>query len=197
MQVLGAGIDLLARMERAVDKVRDRLERVARALESAGVPYCVVGGNAVAAWVATVDESAVRNTRDVDVLLERTDLERAARALAREGFVHRHVRGVDLFLDGPDAKARDAVHVVFAREPVRAEYQLPAPSTDEAVPVESGFRVVRLDALARMKLTSFRDKDRMHLRDLIDVGLLGRDDCAALPPTLAERLAHLLDHPED
>ena len=54
-------------MERAVEKVRQRLLRAASALEQAGVPYAVVGGNAVAAWVSRVDEAAVRNTQDVDI----------------------------------------------------------------------------------------------------------------------------------
>ncbi|HEY3244992.1 MAG TPA: hypothetical protein VGM03_16750 [Phycisphaerae bacterium] len=57
-----------------MEKVRERLTRAVRALEAAGVPYAVVGGNAVAAWVARVDEAAVRNTQDVDLLLRRTDL---------------------------------------------------------------------------------------------------------------------------
>lgn len=52
----------LERMVRAVEKVRDRLLRAARALEAAGVPYAVAGGNAVAAWVSRVDVAAVRNT---------------------------------------------------------------------------------------------------------------------------------------
>ena len=65
----------------AVERVRDRLKRVAAALEAAGIPYAVAGGNAVAAWVATVDASAVRNTQDVDILLRRSDLEAAAQAI--------------------------------------------------------------------------------------------------------------------
>src|SRR2546430_15356768 len=73
-------------MIRAVEKVRERLERAAAALEKAGVPYAVVGGNAVAAWVSRVDESAVRNTRDVDILLRRSDLEAAIKALGTAGF---------------------------------------------------------------------------------------------------------------
>ena len=79
------------------------------------------GGNAVAAWVSRVDEAAVRNTQDVDILLRREDLERAKAALAAAGFVFRHVKSVDMFLDGPGAKARDAIHVVFAREKVTAD----------------------------------------------------------------------------
>jgi hypothetical protein len=59
------------RMIHAVEKVRERILRAAAALEVAGIPYAVVDGNAAAAWVSRVDESAVRNTRDVDILLRR------------------------------------------------------------------------------------------------------------------------------
>src|SRR5438105_1433180 len=107
------------RMIRAVEKVRQGLTRAVQALEAAGVPYAVVGGNAVAAWVARVDEAAVRNTQDVDLLLRRDDLGAAQTALSAAGFIHRHVKGIDMFLDGPNAKARDAVHIVYAGEKVR------------------------------------------------------------------------------
>src|SRR3954449_10253060 len=71
---------LLERMVTAVERVRDRLKRATAALEAAGVPYAVVGGNAVAAWVATIDPAAVRNTQDVDILLRREDLDAARSA---------------------------------------------------------------------------------------------------------------------
>src|SRR2546423_1897392 len=107
------------RMIRAVEKVRERLMRAVAALEAAGVPYAVAGGNAVAAWVSRVDEAAVRNTQDVDILLRRADLEAAKAAMERAGFVYRHAASLDMFLDGPNARARDAVHLVFACEKVR------------------------------------------------------------------------------
>src|SRR5947209_12229948 len=107
------------RMVIAVEKVRDRLRRAVAALEQAGIPYAIIGGNAVAAWVSEVDEAAVRNTQDVDILLRRADLERAKVALGQAGFVYRHAASIDMFLDGPKAKARDAVHVIFAGEKVR------------------------------------------------------------------------------
>src|SRR2546425_12570869 len=97
------------RMTRAVERIRQRLRKATAALEAAGIAYAVVGGNAVAAWVSRVDEAAVRNTRDVDLLLRRADFEAAKAALAHAGFVHRHIRGVDVFLDGPAGSARDAV----------------------------------------------------------------------------------------
>jgi hypothetical protein len=183
------------RMIRAVEKVRERLRRAAAALETAGIPYAVAGGNAVAAWVSRVDEAAVRNTQDVDILLRRADLPATIAALTKAGFTHRHTAGLEMFLDGPSASARDAVHIVFAAERVKPDYSTPAPDVNESEATES-FRLVTLDALVRMKLTSFRDKDRTHLRDLIDVGLLDSSWCAQLPSQLRVRLQELLDNPE-
>ncbi len=183
------------RMIRAVEKVRDRLLRASAALERAGVPYAVAGGNAVAAWVSRVDDAAVRNTQDVDILIPRSHLAQAAAALAAAGFVHRHAAGMDMFLDGPQAKARDAVHVVFAGEKVRQEHLLPAPEIHESEATPT-FRVVGLEALVRMKLTSFRDKDRMHLRDLIGVGLIDATWPQRFLSELGARLQELLDNPE-
>jgi hypothetical protein len=182
------------RMIRAVEKVRERLVRATAALEKAGVAYAVAGGNAVAAWVARVDEAAVRNTQDVDLLLRRSDLESATAALTQAGFVRRHVAGIDLFLDGPKAKARDAVHVVFAGEKVRPEYPIVAPDVTESEFAKS-FRILKLEALVRMKLTSFRDKDRTHLRDLLEVGLIDGSWCHRLPSELGTRLQQLVDTP--
>jgi hypothetical protein len=186
---------LMERMVRAVEKVRDRMHRCTRALEEAGIPYAVIGGNAVAVWVSRIDESAVRNTQDVDILLKRDDLEAAKAALSRAGFVFRHVKGIDIFLDGPNAKARDAVHIVFAGERVRAGDIIPAPEISESEAAHL-FQVVALESLVKMKLTSFRDKDRTHLRDLIGVELLDETWIPRLPAELSSRLKELLDHPE-
>lgn len=185
----------LDRMVRAVEKVRERLLRSTAALETAGVLYAVIGGNAVAAWVSRVDQAAVRNTQDVDILLRRPDLPAARAALEKAGFIFRHVAGIDLFLDGPDAKARDAVHMLFANEKVRPEYVLPTPDVTES---EAGpaYRMLALEALVRMKLTSFRDKDRTHVRDMLEVGLIDASWLPRLPPVLAARLKELLDNPE-
>src|SRR6188768_2750829 len=121
------GEALWKRMERAVEKVRERLERTAKTLEQAGIPYAIIGGNAVRAWVAQADEAAVRTTRDVDLLIRRSDLPTATAALEAVGFIYRHVKSIDMFLDGPDAKARDAVHIIFAGENVTPDEPVPAP----------------------------------------------------------------------
>ena len=163
--------DTLDRMVHAVEKVRERLLRSTAALEAAGVPYAVVGGHAVAAWVAQVDEGAVRNTRDVDLLLCRNDLDAAQRAMADAGFDYAEVSGVHLFRDLPDGKPSEGVHLLFAGEKVRPGDATPSPDMAESLPGPL-FRLVTLEALLRMKLISFRDKDRTHIRDLIGVGLV-------------------------
>ena len=189
------GLFALDRMERAVEKVRGRLLRSTAALEAAGVPYAVIGGNAVMAWVEQADEAAVRFTQDVDLVLRRDDLERAKTALEKAGFVHRRSAGIEMFLDGPGAKARDAVHVIFSGEKVRPEYVAPVPDVAESVSFKS-FRVLSLEAIVKMKLTSNRDKDRMHLRDMLGVGLIDATWPARYPPELAARLQHLIDTPD-
>jgi hypothetical protein len=187
--------ELMERMVRAVERVRDRMHRAANALEQAGIPYSVIGGNAVAAHVGRVDESAVRNTQDVDILLRRSDLEAAKTALATAGFVYRHVKGIDMFLDGPKAKARDAVHVIFAGEKVRSPDPVPAPEIGESETTPF-YRVVALEPLVKMKLTSFRLKDRVHILDMIDVGLVDETWLPRLPAELSTRLKELLNNPE-
>jgi hypothetical protein len=190
-----APFDILQRMENAVEKVRQRLTRAANALKAHGVPYAVVGGNAVAAWVATIDEAAVRNTQDVDILIRRADLPAATAALESAGFVHRHAASLDLFLDGPGASPRQAVHVIFAGEFVRKGELAPNPSIDESKDL-GAFRVLNLDALVRIKLTAFRRKDQVHLLDLIGVGLIDQGWVTRLQPELGARLQTLFDNPD-
>lgn len=190
-----------ARMIRAVEKVRERLLRAARALEAAGVPYAIVGGNAIAAHVSRVDEAAVRATRDVDILLRRADFEPARKALESAGFVSRRLTGlgmpgvIDAFLDGPSASVRDALHVVPAGEKVRPDNLFPSPDVTESEPGDQ-FCLASLEAVVRMKLVSFRDKDRTHLRDLLELGLVDESWCARLPVPLADRLRQLILNPE-
>jgi len=196
MLPLTADMTLLDRMVLAVERVRDRLVRATGALEAAGVPYAVAGGNAVAAWVATVDAAAVRNTQDVDILLRRTDLAAAARALEGAGFLQREVMGIAMFLDGPDAKARDAVHVVMAGEKVRPQYVTAAPDVSEAAR-PGNMSVLALEPLVRMKLTSFRRKDQVHLLDMLEVGLIEPTWVKRFEGALAERLQQLVNTPEE
>jgi len=179
----------------AADKVKERLRRATRALDSAGVRYAVVGGNAVAEWVGRIDEDAVRTTRDVDLLIRRSDLPAAQAALESAGFIYHHVFGVDTFIDGPDGKPSGGVHILFAGEKVRQGDAHQLPDLDESERAVD-FQVASLEALVRMKLTANRRKDQVHLLDLIGVGLLDATWPGRLPRQLGDRLQQLLDDPD-
>jgi hypothetical protein len=137
----------------------------------------------------------------VDILLRRSDHDRARAALETAGFVHRRVASLgkggtmDVFLDGPDAKVRDAVHVLWAGENAVPDAIEPNPELEHTESAGT-FELIPLETLVRMKLTSFRDKDRMHLRDLIGVGLVDESWLPRLSAQLAERLKTILDNPE-
>lgn len=179
----------------AIEEIRARLLRVTSVLNAAGVPYAVIGGNAVAEWVGRVDKEAVRFTKDVDILLRRRDLPWAIEVLERAGFVFGESLGVPFFLDDPSASPKSAVHVIYSNEKVKAADLVPAPDVTDYVDSEL-FRILALEKLVQMKLTSYRDKDRVHLRDMLDVGLIDGTWPARFAPELAARLQHLLDHPE-
>ena len=196
VQIQFTGDELWRRMNRAVEKIQERLEKTAATLEAAQIPYAIIGGNAVRAWVAQADEAAVRTTRDVDVLLNRMDLPRAIEAMEKVGFIYRVGKGIPMFMDGPDSKARDAVHVLFANERVRNSDILPTPGIHESEPINS-IRTLSLEALVRMKLNVFRRKDQMHLIDMLDVELIDDSWLERLPIELAVRLKELIDNPED
>ncbi len=180
------------RMIAAVEDVRERACRATAALSKAGVAHVVIGGNAVAAWVARVDREAVRNTKDVDLLIRRQDFTEAVAALQAVGFVHQYVSGIDMFLDGPEGSVRSAIHVNFALEKVRAGDPEPSPDVTES---EAGpeFPVPTLPALVRMKLTSFRLKDKVHLLDLLEVGLIDESWRSRLSAELGIRLQEVID----
>jgi hypothetical protein len=194
-QTVGMSVDILDRMERAVAKVRERLLRATAALNQIGVPYAVVGGNAVASWVATVDEGAIRNTRDVDLLVRRSDLPSITAALQQVGFVRDEVLDVVMFRDGAEGKPSEAIHLLFAGEKTRPDHPLPAPEI-QTVDNPANFRVITLESLIVMKLMSNRRKDQVHVQDMIGVGLIDPSWLTKLPSELAERLQQILDTPD-
>ncbi len=187
--------DILQRMVDAVEQVWRRLVRVCEEFRYARIDYAVVGGNAVAAWVKTIDPGGIRNTPDIDILIRREDRDAVKRVLGAAGFHYRHANGRDMFLDRPDASPRGAVHILFAGETVKPDQPVPNPDVSECVEMDA-IRFATLDALVRTKLSSYRLKDRMHLVDLIEIGLLDRTWAGRLPSVLAARLQQLLDTPD-
>lgn len=190
---VGVTVDVWKSYTMALDEIADRLERITSALNSAGVPYLLVGGQAMALWVATKDPAAVRTTKDVDLLLRRSDLP-AARAAARTVELdYFETMGVGMFIDRRSPNPRHAVHIVWAGELVRPGDVVPAPDVADIITLPGDYKVVSLAKLIEMKLMANRDQDRVHLRDLIGVDLVDRSIVQGLPQELAARLAALLD----
>ncbi|MGB2987775.1 MAG: nucleotidyltransferase family protein [Phycisphaerae bacterium] len=172
----------------AMERVEQRLRKVTAVLDAAGIRYAVIGGNAVAAWIAKADPAATRTTKDVDLLVQAADLERITEVMRQLGFRREDLRRLVLFLDPQEPSRRSGVHLVWSGQKVRPLYAHPAPDVDEAVRDPEGFWVLDLPALVRMKLTSLRDIDRVHIADLLGVGLIDESIRDALPDDLRERL---------
>lgn len=189
-------VEWILRAERAVEKVRERLLRTCRALETADVPYVVIGGNAVAVWVGSRDEGAIRNTKDVDVLLNRSDLQKAVQAMAAAGFDFAEVNGISMSLDREDPVPSRGVHLSFAGERIKPSDPQPAPEIVRGLRSSEGVEAIGLRELLVLKLIAFRNIDRVHIRDLINVGLI--DDVLAdqIPPELRSRLEETRANPD-
>lgn len=180
----------------AIERVQARLRKATAALEKAGIPYAVVGGNAVAAWVGRVDPGATRATKDVDILVRRVDLPRVSAAITALGFAREDLRDIVLFTDPDEPSKKSGVHLVWANERLRPSYTVSSPDVSESERDPEGFSVVKLAALVRMKLTSFRPVDQVHVQDMMSVGLLTPEVRRELPAELLERLATLETAPD-
>ena len=181
--------------ERAAERVWERMHEAAAALTAADVPFVVIGGNAVGLWVATKDEGAVRNTKDVNILLDRADLPSAIEAMAGAGFDADEVNGVTMFLERADPMPSRGVHVLFAGERIRSHDLVAAPGVKVGI-IREGVPALDLRELLILKLIAYRDIDRVHIRDMIRVGLI--DDAVAeqIPPELRPRLEEIRADPD-
>ena len=177
--------------DRHVEQLFDVIARLAGALARAGIEYRVIGGIAVFLHVHERDPLAARSTRDVDVAVDREDLPRIVEAVRGAGFEHRHAAGVDMLVDAHAPKARSAVHLIFVGEKVRPDYLEAVPAFSTPVRTTEGVLLAPVADLVRMKLTSFRLRDRVHLKDMDGVGLITANIESALPVPLRERLREL------
>jgi hypothetical protein len=173
-----------------VEQLLERMRRFHAALDSAGIPYRIVGGMAVFIHVSERDPEKARLTADVDAGISREDLPRVMAAAEKGGFKFRHVAGVDMLVDANNPRARSSVHFVFVNEKVRREYVEPVPCSAPARTKE-GMLIAPVADLVHMKLTSFRLKDKVHIQDMDSVGLITPEIEATLSPILAERLAEV------
>jgi hypothetical protein len=174
--------------DRHVEQLLETVRRVSEALSRAGVSYRVIGGVAVFLHVYERDPLAARTTRDVDVAVDRTQLQAIMDAVRPFGFTHRHAAGVDMVVDARAPRARSVVHLVFVREKVRPEYVEAVPDFSPPTVTREGVLLAPVADLLRMKLTSYRLRDRVHIQDLDAVGLITPEVEAQLSDVLRARL---------
>jgi hypothetical protein len=169
------------------------LERIAGPLAAAQIPYEVIGGMAVMVQVNRVEPSAVRNTKDIDIMIHRADLERIAEVSQHHGFTFRHADGVDMLLPPGETKALNAVHLVFSGERTKASQAVSNPPLRPEHVYVHGISVAVIPVLdlVSLKLANNRDIDRVHVRDLDSVGLIAAEIEKALPPVLYARLEEI------
>jgi hypothetical protein len=170
-----------------LDQLTTVAERVCRVLREAEIEYRIVGGLAVLFHVGSRDPLAARLTKDVDLAVNRVDLPRIAEATRSLGLEYRHVAGVDMLVDAKAPKARSGVHLLFASEKVRPTDLEPVPGFSEPT-VSDGILLVSPPELVRMKLISFRQRDKTHLIDMDSVGLITPEIEAGLSEPLRDRL---------
>ena len=171
------------------------LQKIAKALTAREVPYELIGGLAVFLHVEAADPVQSALTRDVDLMIRRSDLERVKEAAAAGGFRFRHSAGVDMLLYGDTDSARNAVHLIFSGEKVRSNQAVPnppiAPERKQIHGVD--VMVIPVSDLVQMKLSSYRDKDRVHVRSMDAAGLITPEVENSLGADLLERLQHVRD----
>jgi hypothetical protein len=164
------------------------LQKITAPLTASNVPYEVIGGLAVLIHVEEADPTHSVLTRDVDIMIRRSDFKRVLSVAEPQGFKFRHVAGVDMLLFGD--KAINAIHLVFAEEKVKAGQTLPNPPLAPVSKTIKGEKVcvVSVADLVRMKLSANRDKDRVHIRSLDAAGLITPEIEHELPEPLQVRL---------
>jgi hypothetical protein len=173
-----------------VEQLFDRMRQFHSLLTGAGIPYRIVGGMAVFMHVFERDPLRARLTADVDAAIDRRHLPEVIDVAQRVGWVFRHTGGSDMLIDAANPKARSAVHLLFLNEKIRADYEEAVPDSPPETTHE-GIVVATVADLVRMKLTSYRLKDRVHIQDLDGVGLIGPEVEGQLSEVLLERLAEV------
>src|SRR5437773_9695590 len=177
------------------------LETVAVLLGREEIPYEVIGGMAVMVHVERIDNSAVRNTKAVDLMIHRGDLEKIKEVAGQHGFTFRHAAGVDMLLPSGETKAisqrnavsLNAVHLIFSGEKTNSKQEVPNPALRPEHLSVHGVEVAVIPVLdlVSMKLVNNRDIDRVHIRDMDSVGLITADIEKALSPMLHVRLGEI------
>jgi hypothetical protein len=169
------------------------LHKISAALSAEGVAHELVGGLAVLVHVEEADPTHAMLTRDVDLMVLRADLPRIKDAAAKHGFRFRHSAGLDMLLYGNTDSARNAVHLIFSGERVRPNQATPNPpiAPEKKRIQNQEVMVIPVADLVRMKLSSFRLKDQVHIQVMDAAGLITSEVEKKLTDELLARLQHV------
>jgi hypothetical protein len=85
------------------------------------------------------------------------------------------------------------VRLVMAGEKVRPTDLAEIPEFSEPFETSEDILIVPINDLVRMKLTSFRFKDKAHIKDMQGVGLITPEVATSLPEELRIRLVEVLE----
>ncbi len=167
------------------------LYKITDPLAVANIPHEVIGGLAVLIHVEEADPAHSVLTRDVDLLIRRSDLEKVIVVAESQGFRFRHAAGLDMLLHG--GKAVNAVPLLFTGEKIKPIQVIPNPELSPERKRIQGreVAVVPVADLVRMKLSANRDKDRVHIRSLDAAGLITLEIERGLPEALRAKLQHV------
>ena len=148
------------------------LHKITDTLSIEGISYELIGGLAVLVHVEEANPEYTTLTRDVDLMVCRSDLERIKEIDAKNGFRFR---------------------LVFSGERVRPEQAMPNPPIAPEKKRIHGkeIMIIPVPDLLRMKLSSYRDKDRVHVRSMDAAGLITPETEGKLSNDLLARLQHV------
>ena len=186
--------EAMERMFRAQEIVRERLLQVTSILDQSGIPYAVVGGNAVAYWVSTGCPGAVRGTPDGNILLTEHDFARVVELCASAGLLPFPVEDRQYIRFNNKHRLRSAVWFLLANKKYREADLFATPDVSQSVRGPE-YQVIDLFPLVVMKLAAYRTIDRVHLRDLLNVDVINADWLDRIPNVFNARLNEVLDDP--
>ncbi len=184
----GEAVNLV--FERRLFDLVEILHMITDPLTAGNIPHELVGGLAVLVHVEEADPTQSMLTRDVDLMIQRSDLEQVIEIAERHGFHFRHAAGLDTLLYGGSTSARNAVHLLFSGERVKANQATPNPdiSPERKRMLGQDVLVIPLADLLRMKLSSFRLMDQVHVQVMDAAGLITPAVEKTLPEDLLVRL---------
>jgi hypothetical protein len=178
----------------AIQRVRDRQSEIVHTLSAAGIPFALSGSNATFVWIASIDESATRQYRNVEFIIEREDIDRVVARLTDLGLIADVQDFHILYRNEAIRHDRWADMAIFAGEPVAGK-SCSVPNLDR-IELINGLPAIGLDRLVSFQLSRWLLDDQVDLRDLISVGLIDDAWIDRVPQHLSSRLSVLLEDPD-